>query len=205
MRADYPAHQIRTPTGSLALATSPFQGEDEQPHSRGALFVRARALPTTKQESDFQIRPRPTKEGGGAPKGASNQCRVGSGHGRGPHPYPPPLAGAGARLPALHRGTCKRRIASLSSGPRFLELPGANGRTLPGASAASTSQTGPSAGRDDARNRPGTACVAPPREPLPLRLSGAPSRKASLDDSMSGMLVSYQFLGRMSSMPSPTQ
>ena len=35
----------------------------------------------------------------------------------------------------------------LNSGPRFLELPGANGRTLPGASAASTSRTGPSAGR----------------------------------------------------------
>ena len=35
----------------------------------------------------------------------------------------------------------------LSFGPRFLELPGANGRTLPGASAASTSRTGRSAGR----------------------------------------------------------
>jgi hypothetical protein len=46
----------------------------------------------------------------------------------------------------------------LNPGPRFLELPGANGRTLPGASAASTSQTGRSAGRYDARSRPGAVC-----------------------------------------------
>jgi hypothetical protein len=42
----------------------------------------------------------------------------------------------------------------LNPGPRFLELPGANGRTLPGASAASTSQAGRIAGRVDARSRP---------------------------------------------------
>ena len=50
----------------------------------------------------------------------------------------------------------------LSFGPRFLELPGANGRTLPGASAASTSRTGHSAGRDDARSRPSAGLRAPP-------------------------------------------
>jgi len=41
----------------------------------------------------------------------------------------------------------------LGLGPRFLELPGANGRTLPGASAASTSQTG---------SRPAGRCPRPP-------------------------------------------
>ena len=97
------------------------------------------------------------------------------------------LAGR-ARLPALHRGTSP--IARLISGPRFLELPGANGRTLPGASAASTSRTGHSAGRDDARSRPRAECVVPPAGTAPAPPSGAPSRKASLDDSMSGMVMS---------------
>src|ERR1700722_15612077 len=46
----------------------------------------------------------------------------------------------------------------LSSGPRFLEPPGANGRTLPGASAASSSRTGRSAGRAGPRSRPGAVC-----------------------------------------------
>ncbi len=46
----------------------------------------------------------------------------------------------------------------LNSGPRFLELPGANGRTLPGASAASTSRTSRNAGQYDARSRPGAVC-----------------------------------------------
>ena len=63
-----------------------------------------------------------------------------------------------ARLSALHRGARKAVTPWLNPGPRFLELPGANGRTLPGASAASTSQTGPSAGRYDARSRPGAVC-----------------------------------------------
>ena len=171
VRADCRARQIRTPTGSLALATSPFQGEDEQQHSRGALVVRARALPTTKQESDFQNPPPADERGRRSAERRIQPMPCRTGHGRGPHPYPPPLAGEGtgggrspSGAPPRH---LPRRIASLSSGPRFLELPGANGRTLPGASAASTSQTGPSAGRDDARNRPGTACVAPPAGTAP--------------------------------------
>ncbi len=91
-----------------------------------------------------------------------------------------------ARLPALHRGTSP--IARLISGPRFLELPGANGRTLPGASAASTLRAGHSAGRYDARSRPGAECVVPPAGTAPAPPSGAPSRKASLDDSTSRMV-----------------
>ncbi len=61
----------------------------------------------------------------------------------------------------------------LSFGPRFLELPGANGRTLPGASAASTSRTGHSAGRDDARSRPGAGLRAPPAGTAPRSASGS--------------------------------
>jgi hypothetical protein len=65
----------------------------------------------------------------------------------------------------------------LSSGPRFLEPPGANGRTLPGASAASSSQTGHSAGRAGPRSRPGAECVVPPAGTALAPLSKAPSRR----------------------------
>ena len=125
------------------------------------------------------------KEGGGAPKGASNHGRAISGaRQRAKQTRPaqvsvrrsPALPGR-AHLPALHRGTSP--TARLISGPRFLELPGANGRTLPGASAASTSRTGRSAGRDDARSRPGADWQFRPRGPLPLHPSGMPSGKAS--------------------------
>ena len=57
----------------------------------------------------------------------------------------------------------------LGSGPRFLELPGADGRTLPGASAASSSQTGQTRrpiGSLAARKR---SVSLRPRAPLPLR------------------------------------
>ena len=63
----------------------------------------------------------------------------------------------------------------LNSGPRFLEPPGANGRTLPGASAASSSRTGHSAGRAGPRSRPGAECVVPPAGTALAPLSGAPS------------------------------
>ena len=65
----------------------------------------------------------------------------------------------------------------LSSGPRFLEPPGANGRTLPGASAASSSRTGHSAGRAGPRSRPGAECVVPPAGTALAPLSKAPSRR----------------------------
>jgi hypothetical protein len=70
--------------------------------------------------------------------------------------------------PRAHRSTLAFRRSTaalaealtpqLSSGPRFLEPPGANGRTLPGASAASSSWTGHSAGRAGPRSRPGAVC-----------------------------------------------
>jgi hypothetical protein len=87
-----------------------------------------------------------------------------------------------ARLPALHCGTSP--IARLISGPRFLELPGANGRTLPGASAASTSRTSPCTTRKPAKTASGG--VPPHRSigPWSSRLgrlfgSGAPARSHS--------------------------
>ena len=63
----------------------------------------------------------------------------------------------------------------LGSGPRFLELPGADGRTLPGASAASSSQTGQNAPADRFPSRPKAKCVAPPAGTAPAPPSGAPS------------------------------
>jgi hypothetical protein len=68
-------------------------------------------------------------------------------------------------------GLTKALTPWLSFGPRFVESPGANGRTLPDASAASTSHSGRSAGgmilpggasKDDAGERYFCA-VAPPR------------------------------------------
>jgi|SRR5271166_908393 len=61
----------------------------------------------------------------------------------------------------------------LNPGPRFLKLPGANGRTLPGASAASTSQTDPSAGLYDARSRPGAKLRASPAGTARASVSGS--------------------------------
>jgi hypothetical protein len=63
----------------------------------------------------------------------------------------------------------------LNLGPRFLEPPGANGRTLPGASAASSSRTGRSAGRAGPRGRPGTDRILPPAGTALAPLSGVPS------------------------------
>ncbi len=158
-------------TARLRRAPSPLrcEGEDKQ-----NAFSRRLSRPSF---ADHQARkrlpdpPPATNEGGGAPKGASNQCRVECGtrprasqtRARSRRTY---LRGARSPSGAPPRHL-QEALASLSSRPRFLELPGANGRTLPGASAASTSQTGPSAGRDDAQNRPGAACVAPPAGTAP--------------------------------------
>jgi hypothetical protein len=77
------------------------------------------------------------KKGGGAPKGASNQCPRGTDRtlppagasGAVPPPYLPPRAGdgwEGARLPALHRGACRSdRTLQLSPGRASREREGA--------------------------------------------------------------------------------
>jgi hypothetical protein len=65
---------------------------------------------------------------------------------------PRPMSGAQPRTLSSSPPACgevgggplafRRSAAVVTAGPRFLGLPGANGRTLPGASAASTSQSG---------------------------------------------------------------
>ncbi len=100
-----------------------------------------------------------TAKGGGAPEGASNHGRIGG-------------CGCALCVSALASRRSTAALAEavtlrLNPGPRFLELPGANERTLPGASAASTSQAGPSAGRFDTRSRPGAKLRASPAGTAP--------------------------------------
>ena len=133
------------------------------------------------------------KEGGGAPKGASNQYprHTGKRH-RLPMRGARKRAKIGARSPS---GAPPRHFADCSAHLRAA-LPGITGcerEDPPGASAASTSRTGHSAGRYDARSRPGAECVVPPAGTAPAPPSGAPSRKASLDDSTSEMAFRSTF------------
>ncbi len=81
-------------------------------------------------------------------------------------PSLPPANGAGSkrrrpRLSAPHRGTRRGSDPRLGSGPRFLESPDPNGRTLSGTSAASTWQSG---------HAPDGRCPKPPGRGLQARL-----------------------------------
>ena len=86
--------------------------------------------------------------------------------------------GAGAL--AFRRPTAASEVlASARLRPRFLEPPDANGRTLSGTSAASTSRS------DTCRtgrcpSRPRAQCIATPTKTAPAPPQGVPSRKASL-------------------------
>ncbi len=108
---------------------------------------------------------------------------------------PLPRIGAGlrqrrrARLSAPHRGHAPRGLTpELGSGPRFLESPDPNGRTLSGTSAASTWQSG---------HAPDGRCPEPPGYAVyrrisgnrPRSVSGVPSRRRP---SSSGILNSLQ-------------
>ncbi len=182
----------------------PF-GWSPSPASAGADHTKSfsrRSAPEVCQppqrQSPFDSLPSPrmimrNKEGSGAPRGASNHGRAISGArqrakqtGRRNSVRRSPALPGRARLPALHRGTSP--TARLISGPRFLELPGANGRTLPGASAASTSRAGHSAGRYDARSRPGTGMCRSARGYRSRSAFRSTLAKASLDDSTSRMV-----------------
>ena len=122
-----------------------------------AMPIRIRVLLTTRTKLSRHER----KKGSGAPNGASSS----DGRARKRQAQPRPLPAA--RLPALHCGF-------FGPGQRFLESPDANGRTLSGTSAASTSRSGhvpdglmprPPAGQsDDLR----------PQAPHPLRQSASP-------------------------------
>jgi len=148
------------PSTMLRMVPLPrFRGADNRNS-----FSRRDARPRFANNEANSQSPR-KKEGIRAPRGASNQCPRHTGRRC-------RLPMRGARKRAKSRGALAFRRSTaalaealtpwLSSGPRFLELPGANGRTLPGASAASTSRTGRSAGRDDARSRPSAGLRAPP-------------------------------------------
>ena len=109
----------------------------------------------------------PQKEGGGAPNGAPTSCRAAMrGRSRGPinkrdrSPFGAP--------PRSCAGNPTR------PGPRFLESPDANGRTLSGTSAASTSQSGTRrTGRCPSRLKANSDELRP-QEPHPLRQSASP-------------------------------
>jgi hypothetical protein len=80
-----------------------------------------------------------------------------------------------ARLPALHCGSGQGFHTLVRLGPRFLESPDPNGRTLSGASAASTSQTTTRwwTGRCPSRLQAKSDELRP-QEPHPLRQSASP-------------------------------
>ena len=112
--------------------------------------LRIRVSASRFEESPPNVPPLTTKKGGGAPTGAprvpprrskkslpayaastiaSSRERCG-------------IKAAAPSPSAPHRGHASRALPQLGSGPRFLESPDPNGRTLSGASAASTWQSG---------------------------------------------------------------
>jgi len=137
--------------------------------SRGA-SVPEFCLPLCDQETAA----REKAEGGGAPKGASNQCpriadslRKLSAHGSGP-------ISEAARLPALHRGACRSdRTLQLSPGRASRE---GEAQALPAPPIAlkrGTPRPGRSAKGDDARTARRLGDEPRPQEPHPLHQSAA--------------------------------
>jgi hypothetical protein len=154
-----PAHQSWIASLTLAMTK----------RSRGA-SVPEFCLPPCDQETAA----REKAEGGGAPKGASNQCpriadslRKLSAHGSGP-------ISEAARLPALHRGACRSdRTLQLSPGRASRE---GEAQALPAPPIAlkrGTPRPGRSAKGDDARTARRLGDEPRPQEPHPLHQSAA--------------------------------
>ncbi len=150
------------------------RGENKNPFSRRVPRPRFAYHHNNKALLDSLPSPHDPKRGAERRKAHPNQCPR---HTRQATPLDADARGAEARqdaaLPsgalAFRRSTAalaKALTPRLSSGPRFLELPGANGRTLPGASAASTSRTGRSAGRVMPKP-PGCGLAIPPAGTAP--------------------------------------
>src|SRR5580692_9522541 len=78
---------------------------------------------------------------------------------------------ATARLSALLRGYALRFVTPTRPGPRFLESPDANGRTLSDASAAGTLQSDHAPDGTMPRPPASKSDELRPQEPLPLRQS----------------------------------
>ena len=145
-------------------ATLSREGKGKQSRSRGAL--RARVLQQERKPLLFRLQINKGRRSAGRRKRNrphhTNRCRHPSAlrARRAPRTirlHEPPASGA----LAFRRSTAAlARLLPLAFDfrPGFLECAGANGSTLPDASAASTSRTGHSAGRDDARSRPGAVC-----------------------------------------------
>src|ERR1700744_3348747 len=98
-------------------------------------------------------------------------------------PGPPGSPGAGAlafRRPTAVSDKAFDR-AGLGLSQRFLESPDANGRTLSGTSAASTSQTGIGPDGHDAQAARERSDKPRPREPLSLHRSAVTGRRPSVD------------------------
>jgi hypothetical protein len=148
-------------SGPTAALSSPARGKWRARTTKPVLAMRRH--PSHRHERHELCRLR-IKEGGRAPTGATFHWPCSAEHGSAPHQRMLPSARASGAL-ASRRPTAALAEAvtpRLSSGPRFLKSPGANGRTLPGVSAASSSRTGRSAGRAGPRSRPGAECVVPP-------------------------------------------
>jgi hypothetical protein len=145
-------------------------GDDESLRCRDAP-----SHPSFAKKTPRKAKPRNSslkKKGGGAPRGAP-PGRIEKGCGARPFSFPPygrtEVAGTSwsgrARLSAPHRGI-RGFETSARLRPRFLEPPDANGRTLSGTSAASTSRSGT---RRTGRcpSRPRAQCIATPTRTAP--------------------------------------
>jgi len=106
------------------------------------------------------------QEGGGAPNGAPRLPRLDA------QARPRPNKRT-ARLSALLRGHAPGFLPT-RPGPRFLESPDANGRTLSGTSAASTSQSGTRRTGRCPNRLQAKSDELRPQEPHPLRQSASP-------------------------------
>ena len=135
---------------------------------------RSKALPKLPRSKGKRSAGRRIQREAASPRTSSRHPRKPSAVRRAPLLLPPPLAGEDQGGGALASRRSTAALAEvwprLGSGPRFLESPGANGRTLPGASAASTSRTG---------NRPDGRCPVPPGRAVYGCVPGDRSRSAS--------------------------
>ncbi len=200
-------HRSESRRGPLTLVP-PFGGHSTSPRARGEVTSTHRSrdapwhpsLSTPRYESPSIHLPSKRREAGAARR-TSGSAPAAEGR--------KPAADAASTIAFLSRTVQepKRRRPRLTAptavmrrrfdpstrpGPRFLESPGANGRTLPGASAASTSHSDHAPeGTMPKAARIGSVSL-PLREPLPPRLRSTLA-KASFRgrDSDSGTHVTY--------------
>ena len=171
---------MRVPRSPMDRRVKP--GDDECFCSRDAL--RTRVFASRQQKPPLKENRREAERREAHPPGSRIEKRCGARPvSRPPHcgenSRPPGPHGAGAL--AFRRPTAASEVFTPRLGlrPRFLEPPDANGRTLSGTSAASTSRSGT---RRTGRcpSRPRAQCMAAPTRTAPAPPQGVPSRVASL-------------------------